>query len=91
VRAGLVGKAESWARSSAAAHCATLPADEYLAMEPWQTRWSPCSWRAYLFAGENESELSAIRQYTRAGRPLEDKGEDKGTDGQCVGDRLGGK
>jgi putative transposase len=27
VRAGLVAKAESWAWSSAAAHCATLPAD----------------------------------------------------------------
>jgi putative transposase len=70
VRAGLVAKAESWAWSSAAAHCATLPADGYLAMEQWRTRWSPCSWRAYLSAGENECELSAIRQYTHAGRPL---------------------
>ena len=70
VRAGLVAKAESWAWSSATAHCATLPADGYLAMEQWQTRWSPCSWRGYLSAGENESELSAIRQCTHAGRPL---------------------
>jgi putative transposase len=70
VRAGLVAKAESWSWSSAAAHCATHPADGYLAMGLWQTRWSACSWRAYLSAGENESELSAIRQCTHAGRPL---------------------
>lgn len=70
VRAGLVAKAESWERSSASAHCGTARPNAYLAMESWQTRWPVCEWRAFLAAGEAESELAAIRNCTYTGRPL---------------------
>jgi putative transposase len=70
VRAGLVAEAERWEWSSAAAHCGVLPPDSCLAMELWQARWSACSWRTFLAAGETDSELTTIRQCTHTGRPL---------------------
>jgi putative transposase len=70
VRAGLVAKAENWEWSSASAHCGTARPNAYLAMESWQTRWPVCEWRAFLAAGEAESELAAIRNCTYTGRPL---------------------
>lgn len=70
VRACLVAKAENWEWSSASPHCGTTRANAYLAMEPWQARWSVCAWRTFLQAGEGQSELSAIRNCTYTGRPL---------------------
>lgn len=70
VRAGLVAKAEHWQWSSASAHCATAPPNDYLAMASWQSQWSPAEWRTFLTAGDAESELTAIRNCTYTGRPL---------------------
>jgi hypothetical protein len=51
-------------------HLGQAPADASLDVERWQDRWSACSWRAYLAAGETQSELAAIRHCTYTGRPL---------------------
>jgi len=40
-------------------------------MEMWRRRWPDASWREHLDAGESESKLVVIRQYTHTGRPLE--------------------
>jgi hypothetical protein len=42
-----------------------------LAMELWEARWTGCSWRTFLATREIESELTAIRQCTHTGRPLD--------------------
>jgi putative transposase len=73
VRARLTKDPQDWKWSSAAAHCASPPADECLEMELWRTRWSPETWRAFLGEKENETELTAIRQSTHTGRPLGNK------------------
>jgi putative transposase len=70
VRAGLLAKAESWAWSSAPAHCGTKDPDVSLEMEMWEKRWSTQRWREYLADGEKESEIAAIRKCTHTGRPL---------------------
>jgi putative transposase len=70
VRATMVAAAELWEWSSAAAHCAAVPADGCLAMNMWRDRWSPGTWRAYLAAGQAESQLATIRRCTHTGRPL---------------------
>jgi putative transposase len=67
VRAGLVAKAESWEWSSASAHCGTVRANAYLAMDSWQARWSIYEWRTFIAAVEPESELTAIRNCTYTG------------------------
>jgi putative transposase len=69
VRAGLVEEAQRWEWSSAAAHCASAPA-EALAMELWLTRWCAESWRAFLGQQESDMELDEIRRSTHTGRPL---------------------
>jgi putative transposase len=70
VRAGLVADAVLWEWSSAAVHCGKRPADAWLALESWQRHWREGTWRAYLKAGERESDLLAIRRCTYTGRPL---------------------
>jgi putative transposase len=70
LRAGLTTDAMSWPWSSAATHCGLQPADDSLALELWQSHWSPPQWRDYLAAGESESRLAVIRQRTHTGRPL---------------------
>ena len=70
VRAELVGKAQEWKWSSAAAHCGEGEPDACLDMEPWRQHWSFTSWRPFLSAGETESDLAALRQCTHTGRPL---------------------
>jgi putative transposase len=70
LRAALVREAESWPWSSAASHCGTQPADDWLALEIWRSNWAPSEWRNYLAAGESESRLAVIRQRTHTGRPL---------------------
>ena len=70
LRAALVREAESWPWSSAASHCGTQPAEDWLALEMWRSHWAPSEWRNYLAAGESESRLAVIRQRTHTGRPL---------------------
>jgi putative transposase len=70
VRASLVGRAECWDWSSAAAHCVQDSTEAWLAMHLWRGRWSAVTWRAYLYAGVAESQLTAIRHSTYSGRPL---------------------
>jgi putative transposase len=70
VRAGMVREAEVWTWSSAAVHCGAAAAGDWLAMKDWQSRWDVSSWREYLAAGEDESEIAAVRQCTHTGRPL---------------------
>jgi REP-associated tyrosine transposase len=70
VRASLVGRAECWDWSSAAAHCVQDSTEAWLAMHLWRGRWSAVTWRAYLDAGVAESQLTAIRRSTYSGRPL---------------------
>ena len=70
VRAGLVKEAASWPWSSAAVHLGQTAAEELIEIQRWQEHWSASSWRAYLAAGETQSELAAIRRCTYAGRPL---------------------
>lgn len=70
VRAGIVKDAVSWPWSSAPVHLGQTAADEFLDIRRWQDHWSACTWRAYLAAGETQSELAAIRHCTYTGRPL---------------------
>jgi putative transposase len=70
VRAGLVAEPQAWNWSSAAAHCAMGEPDICLAMEMWRQHWSPSTWRAFLGAGESESDLAALRKCTYSGRPF---------------------
>jgi len=68
VRAGLRADAERWEWSRAGAHCGLREAGS-LTMDPWRAKWSVADWRAFLSAGDSESGLAAIRQYTHTGRP----------------------
>ena len=70
VRAKLVPEAHAWAWSSAAAHCDTVQIDAFLSTELWRNHWTKASWLEYLAAGETETELASIRQWTHTGRPL---------------------
>ena len=70
VRAGLVGEAEAWRWSSAAAHCGSGEPDPCLEMALWRKHWSEDSWRKFLEAGERAEDLLALRQGTHTGRPL---------------------
>jgi putative transposase len=70
VRAGLVEEAQRWEWSSAAAHCASAPAEAFLAMELWLRRWCAESWRAFLGQQESDMELDEIRRSTHTGQPL---------------------
>ncbi len=70
VRAGLVKDPHQHPWSSAATHCGTAPAGEWLDMELWRERWNATSWRDYLTSGGTEAEAEAIRESTHTGRPL---------------------
>ena len=70
VRAKMAGEAAAWPWSSAGAHCGTGAPDACLDMEAWSRRWSAASWRTFLEEEETQSELGALRQCTRTGRPL---------------------
>ena len=74
VRAGLVTEAAAWGWSSAAVHCGETPAGAWLDLEEWQERWDVSRWRAYLAAGDPESDMMAVRQCTHTGRPLGTEG-----------------
>src|SRR5258708_3661905 len=70
VRAGLVAQAETYAWSSAVAHCGTASPDAILDMSFWQQRWSHAEWREYLVAQDAETDDATIRKCTHTGRPL---------------------
>jgi putative transposase len=70
VRARLVSEAGLWPWSSAADHCGANLRDRFLALEPWERRWTFATWKEYLANGELESSLAVIRQRTHMGRPL---------------------
>jgi putative transposase len=70
VRAGMVGAAEHWRWSSAAAHCGTAIPEAMLEMERWRKRWTAAEWGQYLAQGESATEVSALRRATHTGRPL---------------------
>jgi len=70
VRAGLVGEAEVWKWSSAAVHCGLTTAGAWLMTREWAEQWDASSWKQYLDAGADESEIDAFRQCTHTGRPL---------------------
>lgn len=70
VRAGLAERPESWAWSSAPAHCGEANAEPWLEMTAWTKRWPAETWREYLHAVESDAELRAVRRCTHTGRPL---------------------
>jgi putative transposase len=70
VRAGIVSAPGEWPWSSAVAHCSRHAAQGILDMERWQKRWTVAGWIEYLAAGESQSDASALRRCTHAGRPL---------------------
>lgn len=70
VRAGLVSNPRLWGWSSAAAHSEEAGTNGLVSLDLWRSHWSGVEWRRYLAAGEQESELAAIRRCTYTGRPL---------------------
>jgi len=74
VRAKLVRRAWRYRWSSAAAHvevagCASDGPD-LLEMAWWRTRQTPAAWREVLTAGDDPTELAALRVGLGRGRPL---------------------
>jgi putative transposase len=70
VRAGMASAAAEWRWSSAAAHCGSSAPEALLEMERWRKRWTAAEWSQHLAAGESESDVGTLRQYTHTGRPL---------------------
>ena len=70
VRAGMVAQPQEWKWSSAAAHCGQVEPDVGLDMETWRRYWTGTGWRAFLNAGQSESDVARLRQCTHTGRPL---------------------
>ena len=70
VRAGMVTTPETYAWSTAAAHCGTALPDESLEMELWRRFWDVARWREYLASSGSDAEAEAIRKCTHTGRPL---------------------
>ena len=74
VRAGLVGEAEQWPWSSAAAHATGKP--DGLAESAWlaeRTAGWVCSWRDYLRQDDDPELTGALRGRESTGRPLGDE------------------
>ena len=69
MRARVALRAAEWRWLSAGAHCGTEPV-AFLEMADWQQRWGTEAWRRFLLAGDNEADLTTIRQCTHTGRPL---------------------
>jgi len=75
VRARMVGSAEQWRWSSAAAHCGlaspeAMPGFAMLEMERWRKRWTAAEWREFLANAESADEVRELRHCTHTGRPL---------------------
>jgi putative transposase len=69
VRAKMAGEAAAWPWSSAAAHCGMADPHASLNMSLWRKSWAADTWRKFLGEGESASDLRALRQSTRTGRP----------------------
>ncbi len=69
VRAGMVTQPDTYAWSSAAAHCGQHP-DVRLEMKPWGDSWTPETWREYLSDASADADADVIRRNTHTGRPL---------------------
>jgi len=72
VRAGIVGVAEEYEWSSAAAHCG-LGTDPLLSGEP-PDGVTPGVWRAHLSEPVTEADAERLRSRTRSGLPCGDEG-----------------
>ena len=72
VRARMVRKAESYAWSSAAAHCG-LRSDPMLSPLPGMVPVGTKEWSSWLAEKEDEKMLAMIRLRTRTGRPVGSK------------------
>jgi len=71
VRAGLVGTAEEYAWSSAAAHLRDDPLRGRLDLNPWRRHYTGERWQEALRVGvDGEALEERIREATRIGRPL---------------------
>ncbi len=70
VRAGIVGRAENYRWSSAAAHCGNRP-DELLNPESiWNKRFAVIdNWSAWLAEGDKTQEIQILRQNADKGLP----------------------
>ncbi len=70
VRAGMVACPEAYPWSSALAHSSGTDRHGLLEMSTWQQWWAAQSWREFLAAGCEETDLTALRGSTHTGRPL---------------------
>ena len=69
VRAGMVGRADEYGWSSAAAHCGGPDRFGGLDLELWKAEWTADGWMSFLEEASAE-EAEAIRRNTHTGRPL---------------------
>jgi hypothetical protein len=65
-----LAEAETYAWSSAAAHCEYHGVDAWLEMQAWRDFWTPATWQNFLRATGAEADADAIRRNTHTGRPL---------------------
>ena len=70
VRAGMVQLAWDYPWSSAAAHIGRGDFFGLLDLAVWSKHWSSQEWKAMLLESEEEKQLVALRQCTRAGKPF---------------------
>ena len=85
VRAGMVGAAEEYGWSSAAAHCGEGTAEERIDCREWARRYNSAHWREALRTSLAEAGMAErIREATRRGSPL---GSDRFV--ERVGQELG--
>jgi putative transposase len=72
VRAGLVLAADRWMWSSAGAHLATASWPDWLAREPFCSRYCADEWRSILSLAVAPTQYGQIRQTIRQNRPMAD-------------------
>lgn len=74
VRAGLVTTSETYAWSSAAAHCQGEDNRDLLELDPWKAYWTPLAWLEFISAAHTadrqQEDAEALRRNTHTGRPL---------------------
>jgi len=75
VRAGMVGSAEQYRWSSAAAHCGLAGAGALLELAEWRREFDEVRWPEVLRASVAEEALAQrLQEASRRGRPLGDAG-----------------
>ncbi len=70
VRAGLVVAAPEYEWSSAGAHVGQHDGSGLLDIAAWRSDWTVEGWLEMLSAAQDEAQVEALRQGTRAGRPV---------------------